>query len=235
MSIMSQTPLQVNVMINRVGIYLIPICIVATFAINNEWFWAHWGGDLKWGGMGLHPYLMTAAFIIINPLSIISFRVLRDMFGVPHKVVMAIHGFLQTSTLILACLAVTTMWEHMNTWSEDHLGSVHAIMGMFMVMTWGVHVVLSLYIFYLGPKWLKKGFRHMHMSLGFAYSIGMLLVILAGIVYEEVKISQLGGTTSLLTEVYQGTKAGSIALLLLLFNICLALYGNYERPTMSQI
>jgi len=226
---------QINTMINRVGIYLTPVSIIATFAINNDWFWVHWESDMEWGGMGLHPYLMTVAFIIINPLSIISFRLLRDMLGVPHKVVMALHGFLQTSTLIMACFAVTTMWEHMNTFSEDHLGSVHAIMGMFMVITWGVHVVLSLYIFYLGPKWLKKGFRQMHMSLGFAYSIGMLLVILAGIVYEEVKMSQLPGTTSILTEVYQGTKAGSIALLFLVINICLALYGNYERPKSDRL
>merc|ERR1719204_268230 len=190
---------------------------------------------MKWGGMGLHPYLMSVAFIIINPLSIIAFRVLRDMLEYPHKVVMAIHGFLQTTALILACFAVVTMWEHMNTWSEDQLGSVHAVMGMFMLITWGLHVCISLFIFYLGPKWLKAAFRQMHMSLGFAYSIGMLLVILAGIVYEEVKMSQLPGTTSILTEVYQGTKAGSIALLFLVINICLALYGNYERPKSDQL
>jgi len=221
---MSQSPKQVNTMINLVGIYLTPIFVIATFAINADWFWAHWSSDMEWGGMGLHPYLMTVAFIIINPLSIISFRVLRDMFGVPHKVVMAIHGFLQTTTLILACFAVKTMWAHMNTWSEDQLGSVHAVMGMFMLISWGIHVILSLYIFYLGPKWLRGAFRQIHMSLGFAYSIGMLLTILAGIVYEEVDLSQLPGTDSILTYVYQKTKAGSLCLLFLMFNIYLALY-----------
>jgi len=223
---MSQTPGEINTMINRVGIYLTPIFIVVTFGINADWFWAHWSGDMKWGGMGLHPYLNSVAFIIINPLSIISFRVLRDMFGVPHKVVMAIHGFLQTSTLIMACFAVTTMWMHMDTWSEDHLGSVHAVMGMFMIITWGIHVVVSIFIFYLGPKWLVAAYRQIHMSLGFAYSIAMLLVILAGIVYEEVDLSQLPGTTGILTYVYQKTKAGAIALLFLMFNIYLALYSQ---------
>jgi len=230
---MSQTPKEINSMINKIGIYLTPIFIVATFGINADWFWVHWKSDLKWGGMGLHPYLMSAAFIVINPLSIISFRVLRDMFGVPHKVVMAIHGLLQTATLVMACFAVTTMWMHMNTWSEDHLGSVHAIMGMFMVITWGIHVVVSIFIFYLGPKWLRAAFRQIHMSLGFAYSIAMLLVILAGIVYEEVDMSQLPGTTSILTYVYRKTKAGSIALLFLMFNIYLALYSDMPRKQPS--
>jgi len=230
---MSQTPKEITSMINKIGIYLTPIFVVATFGINADWFWAHWKNDLKWGGMGLHPYLMSAAFIVINPLSIISFRVLRDMFGVPHKVVMAIHGLLQTATLVMACFAVTTMWMHMNTWSEDHLGSVHAIMGMFMVITWGIHVVVSIFIFYLGPKWLRAAFRQIHMSLGFAYSIAMLLVILAGIVYEEVDMSQLPGTTSILTYVYRKTKAGSIALLFLMFNIYLALYSDMPRKQPS--
>lgn len=230
---MSQTPKEINSMINKIGIYLTPIFIVATFGINADWFYAHWKNDLKWGGMGLHPYLMSAAFIVINPLSIISFRVLRDMFGVPHKVVMAIHGLLQTATLVMACFAVTTMWMHMNTWSEDHLGSVHAIMGMFMVITWGIHVVVSIFIFYLGPKWLRAAFRQIHMSLGFAYSIAMLLVILAGIVYEEVYISQLERSTSILTYVYRKTKAGSIALLFLMFNIYLALYSEMPRKQPS--
>jgi len=222
---MSESAKQVK-MINLIGIYLTPIFVIATFAVNADWFWAHWSGDMKWGGMGLHPYLMTVAFIIINPLSIISFRVLRDMFGVPHKTVMAIHGFFQTTTLILACFAVKTMWAHMDTWSEDQLGSVHAVMGMFMLISWGIHVCLSLYIFYLGPKWLKAAFRQIHMSLGFAYSIGMLLVILAGIVYEEVDLSQLPGTDSILTYVYQKTKVGALCLLFLMFNIYLALYST---------
>lgn len=223
---MAESAEEINSMINKVGLYLTPIFAVATFGINADWFWAHWSGDMKWGGMGLHPYLNSVAFIIINPLSIISFRVLRDMFGVPHKVVMAIHGFLQTSTLIMACFAVTTMWMHMDTWSEDHLGSVHAVMGMFMIITWGIHVVVSIFIFYLGPKWLVAAYRQIHMSLGFAYSIAMLLVILAGIVYEEVDLSQLPGTTGILTYVYQKTKAGAIALLFLMFNIYLALYSQ---------
>jgi len=223
---MSQTPGEINTMINKVGLYLTPIFVVATFGINADWFWAHWSGDMKWGGMGLHPYLMSISFIIINPLSIISFRVLRDIFDVPHKIVMSIHGLLQTSTLIMACFAVTTMWMHMDTWSEDHLGSVHALMGMFMLITWGTHVVASLFIFYIGPKWLRAAFRQIHMSLGFAYSIAMLLVILAGIVYEEVDLSQLPGTDSILTYVYQKTKAGAICLLFLMFNIYLALYSK---------
>merc|ERR1712142_1294092 len=103
-------------------------------------------------------------------------------------------------------------------------------MGFFMVITWGIHVIISIFIFYLGPKWLKAAFRQIHMSLGFAYSIAMLLVILAGIVYEEVDLDQLPGTDSILTYVYQKTKAGAISLLLLMFNIYLALYSNPVRP-----
>merc|ERR1719513_432844 len=178
--------------------------------------------------MGLHPYLLSVAFIVITPISIISFRVLRDMFGVSHKVVMAIHAFLQTSTLVLAILGVTTMWIHMNDWGEDHLGSMHALTGMFMLIVWGIHVLLSLFIFYLGPKWLRAAFRQMHMSLGFAYSIGMLLTIVAGIIYEEVDMSQLPGTTNILTYVYQTTKVGSLLILLLIFNLYLAVY---TRPS----
>lgn len=213
-------------MINLVGIYLTPIFAIAAFGINADWFWAHWSTDMDWGGMGLHPYLMTVAFIIVNPLSIISFRVLRDMFGVPHRTVMAIHGLLQTATLVMACFAVTTMWMHMSTWSEDHLGSIHALMGMFMVIVWGIHVCVSIFIFYLGPKWLRKAFRQTHMSLGFAFSIGMLLVIVAGLVYEEVDLDQLPGTDSILTYVYQKIKAGTMCLLLLMFNIYLALWNK---------
>jgi len=224
---MSQTPTEINNMINKVGLYLTPIFVVATFGINADWFKDHWGGDMKWGGMGLHPYLMSVSFIIINPLSIISFRVLRDMFGVPHRTVMAIHGFLQTSTLIMACVAVKTMWMHMDSWSEDHLGSVHALMGMFMLITWGVHVVISLFIFYLGPKWLKGAFRQIHTSLGFAYSIAMLLVILAGIVFEEEFMSALTGSGSIY--IYQKTKAGAVCLLFLIFNMYLALYSKPTR------
>jgi len=213
-------------MINKVGIFLTPVFAVATFNINALWFWKHWETDMSWGGMGLHPYLMSVAFLIINPISIISFRLLRDMLNWSHKVVMSIHGFLQTLTLIMACCAVKTMWMHMDTWSEDHLGSVHAIMGMFMLILWGTHVILSLFIFYLGPKWLRAAFRQPHVSLGFAYSIGMLLVILAGIVYEEIALSDLPGTDDILDYVYQRTKAGAISLLLLMFNIYLALYSK---------
>jgi len=229
---MSETPREVNKMINLVGIYLTPIFVIASFGINADWFWAHWSGDMDWGGMGLHPYLMSVAFIIINPLSIISFRVLRDLFGVPHRVVMAIHGSLQTTTFILACFAVKTMWAHMDTWDEDHLGSVHALMGMFMVIVWGLFVVLSIFIFYLGPKWLKKAYRLIHMSMGFAFSMAMLLVIIAGIVYEEVDLSQLPGTDSILTYVYQKTKAASLCLLFLMFNLYLALYST-PAPRMA--
>jgi len=213
-------------MINRVGIYLTFIFVIAAFGLNADWFWAHWETDMSWGGMGLHPYLMSVAFIILNPISVISFRCLRDMFGVPHRIVMAFHGCLQTACLILACFAVTTMWMHMDTWSEDHLGSVHALMGLFMVIVWGMHVVVSIYIFYCGPKWLKKAFRQMHMALGFAFSIGMLFTILAGIIYEEVDLDQLPGTDSILTYVYQKTKAGSLCLLFLMFNLYLALYSK---------
>lgn len=233
---MSNTPRQVNDMINKVGIYTTPIFAIATFNVNATWFWKHWKTDMTWGGMGLHPYLMSVAFLIINPISIILFRLLRDMFGVPHKVVMAIHGFLQTATLVMACCAVKTMWMHMNTWSEDHLGSVHALMGMFMLMSWGIHVCLSIYIFYLGPKWLRAAFRQMHMSLGFAYSIGMLLVILAGIVYEEVVLDEFPNTSDILDYVYKRTKAGAMCLLFLMFSIYLALYNNTaprKRPTGS--
>jgi len=223
---MSLTPEQTTTMINRVGIYLTPIFAIAAFGINADWFWAHWERDMKWGGMGLHPYLMTVAFIILNPISVISFRLLRDMFGVPHKVVMAFHGLLQTACLVLACCGVTTMWMHMETWNEDQVGSVHAVMGLFMVITWGIHVLISLFIFYLGPKWLKAAFRQMHMSLGFAYSIAMLLVIMAGIVYEEVDLDQLPGTNGILDYVYQKTKVGSILILILMFNMYLALYST---------
>jgi hypothetical protein len=223
---MSETPQQIDSMINKVGIYLTPIFAIAAFNVNAEWFWAHWSGDMDWGGMGLHPYLMTVAFLILNPIAVISFRLFRDILGVPHKLVMAFHGLLQTTCLILACFAVTTMWMHMDTWSEDHLGSVHALMGMFMVITWGIHVVISLFIFYLGPKWLRQAFRQIHMSLGFAYSIAMLLVIMAGIVYEEVDLDQLPGTDSILTYVYQKTKAAALLILFLMFNMYLALYST---------
>merc|ERR1719471_2443238 len=118
---------------------------------------------------------------------------------------------------------------HMNEWSEDQLGSVHALMGMFMVICWGIHVVVSLFIFYLGPKWLRAAFRQINMSLGFAYSIAMLLVILAGIVYEEVDLSQLPGTDSILTYVYQKTKVGALCILFLMFNMYLALYMPSRR------
>jgi len=213
-------------MINKVGIYLTTPCAIAAFVINADWFWAHWSGDMKWGGMGLHPYLMSVAFIIVNPISITAFRMLRDIWGVPHKVVMALHGLLQTASLVLACFAVTTMWIHMDTWSEDQLGSVHALMGIFMVITWGIHVVISICIFYLGPKWLRAAFRQIHTSLGFAYSMAMLLVIIAGIVYEEVALSHMPGTESILTYVYQKTKVGSLCVLFLMFNIYLALYAK---------
>jgi len=226
---MSETTEDVTRMINKLGIYLTPIFAIAAFGINADWFYAHWSGDMDWGEMGLHPYLMTVSFIILNPISIISFRLLRDIFGVPHKVVMAFHGFLQTACLILACFAIKTMWMHMDTWDEDHLGSVHALMGMFMVITWGTHVLLSLFIFYLGPKWLRGAFRQIHMSLGFAYSIGMLLVIIAGIVYEEVDLSQLPGTDDILTYVYQKTKAGAVCILFLMFNMYLAIYSVPAR------
>jgi len=217
-------PQEVNEMINKVGILLTPVFIVAAFQINADWFWAHWYSDMKWGGMGLHPYLMCTAFLVMNPLAVISFRLFRDIFGFSHKLVMAFHAFLQTSALILACFATTTMWIHMNTWSEDQLGSVHAVMGMFMLISWGIHVLLSLFIFYLGPKWLKGAFRQMHMSLGFAYSIAVLLVIVAGIIYEEVDLDQLPGTDSILTYVYQKTKVGAMLILVLIFNLYLALY-----------
>jgi len=222
---MSQTPQQINTMINRVGIYLTPIFVICSFNINAEWFWKHWKSKMKWGEMGLHPYLLSVAFIVITPISIISFRVLRDMFGVSHKVVMAIHAFLQTSTLVLAILGVTTMWIHMNDWGEDHLGSMHALTGMFMLIVWGIHVCLSLFIFYLGPKWMRAAFRQIHMSLGFAFSIGMLLVIILGIGYEELELGRLPGTENILLYVYQKMKAGIICLLILVFDLYLALYN----------
>jgi len=224
-----ETPREVNSMINKVGIYLTPIFAVAAFVVNCEWFWAHWSGDMKWGGMGLHPYLMSVAFILLNPLAVISFRLFRDILGIPHKKVMAFHGFLQTAALILACFAVRTMWIHMDYWSEDNLGSVHALMGMFMVISWGIHVLLSIFIFYFGPKWLKAAFRQMHMALGFAYSIGMFLTIICGIMYEEVDLDQLPGTTNILTYCYQKMKVGSLLILMLVFDLYLAVYSNPKR------
>jgi len=219
----------VNIMINKVGIYLTPIFAIAAFVINEQWFWAHWASDLKWGGMGLHPYLMTVAFLILNPIAVISFRLFRDILGVPHKLVMAFHGFLQTAALILACFGVKTMWMHMDKYNEDNMGAVHAVMGMFMVIAWGIHVCLSIAIFYFGPKWLKKAFRQMHMALGFAFSIGMFLTILAGIMYEEVDLDQLPGTTNILTYCYQKMKVGSLLILMLMFDMYLAVYSNPQR------
>jgi len=66
----------------------------------------------------------------------------------------------------------------------------------------------------------------MHMTLGFAFSMGMLLVILAGMVYEEIALGDLPGTDDILTYVYQRTKAGAISLLLLMFTIYIALYST---------
>merc|ERR1719419_1309086 len=155
---------------------------------------------------------MTVAFLILNPLAVISFRLFRDILGIPHKWVMAFHGLLQTTALILACFAVRTMWIHMDYWSEDNLGSVHALMGMFMVISWGIHVCVSIFIFYFGPKWLKKAFRQMHKALGYAFSNGMLLTVLAGIIYKE-------DSNHRTTYVYQKMKVGSLLVLMLMFNL----------------
>merc|ERR1719245_1215252 len=105
--------------------------------------------------MGLHPVLMTAAFVILNPLTVISFRLLRDVWGYSHKTAKLVHASFQTTGLILGILAVRTMWMHMDTWDEDHLSSIHALLGIMMMTLWALQVVMSLVIFFFMPGWVR--------------------------------------------------------------------------------
>lgn len=153
------------------------------------------------------------------------------MLGFSHTTAKYIHAFLQTSAMILAILGVITMHMHMDTWSEDHWGSTHALVGLMMVVLWSMQVVLSLLIFLTpcAPGWLKGAYHQLHMALGYCFSFGMLVVIIMGIVYEEVALDTLpGGSETIWENIWEKMRPAVIAVFFLAFAMYLALYRRPE-------
>merc|ERR1719317_476474 len=102
---------------------------------------------------------------------------------------MIIHALLQTTAMLCSWCGVWTMQLHMNDkgFYDAEFASIHAMCGIFMVVCWSVHCIMSLYIFiFSGSKFLVAAYRQTHMSIGTYLSIGVLIVIMLGMVVEEI-------------------------------------------------
>lgn len=219
-----EDPEAVNLAINRTALFVAPVLIVVTYSINLNWIKDHFS-KMGWGEMGLHPVLLTAGFLLLNPLAVLSFRIFRDMLGFSQYTAMCIHALLQTTAMFCSFCGVWTMQLHMNDedLTSEEFSSIHSMCGIFMVCCWGVHCTMSLYIFFFGSKSLCSAYRQTHMSLGTYISIAVLIVIMLGMVVEEIG---LNWTDSY----YKRFRVGGLCILLLIITLGLSLWKMPTRP-----
>jgi len=170
----------------------------AAFVTNCMWLWrcnntAHSDNPnlfcntdgLVWGSMGLHPFLMSAAFLLFVPAAACAYRVIRGVCGASHSAAMIVHVLLQLTAAILAWAGVSTAWIAHDSSDTPHFHSSHSIMGSVLLSVYAAQIITSLFVFTLGSKELRASFHILHMAAGQAVTLGGFLVAAMGIIYFE--------------------------------------------------
>jgi len=140
---------------------------------------------LVWGSMGLHPFLMSAAFLLCVPAAACSYRVIRGACGASHSAAMIVHVLLQLFAATLAWSGVSTAWIAHDSRDIPHFHSSHSIMGSVLLSVYAAQIITSFYVFLFGSKELRASFHVLHMAMGQAVTLGGLLVAAMGIMYFE--------------------------------------------------
>jgi len=140
---------------------------------------------LQWGSMGLHPFLMSAAFLLFVPSAACAYRAIRGVCGASHSAAMIVHVLLQITAAILAGLGVSTAWISHESSGTPHFHSSHSIMGSVLLSVYAAQIITSLFVFIWGSNELRASFHILHMAAGQAVTFGGFLVAAMGIIYFE--------------------------------------------------
>jgi len=186
---------------NKIGLYGVCFSAVGAFIANSVWFSKCSYVNFDWGGYGVHIFLMTVAFVLLGPFAAISFRLLRDTFGVSHTTAKIIHGVLQAVSSLIGIIGVRDVYVahekssltylEMGTYSTWHFHSSHSIIGIFALAVYIAQLVTAFYVFNFGSKNLRKSYHQLHMAVGQGLVLGMLFVAAMGLMYfEQVSASE---------------------------------------------
>jgi len=185
---------------NMMGIIGTAIFASAAFITNCIWLWRcnNSASDdssdlfcstdgLVWGSMGLHPFLMSAAFLLCVPAAACSYKVIRGVCGASHTAAMIVHVLLNLTAAALAWGGVTTAWISHESDDIPHFHSSHSLLGGLLLSIFAAHIVTSLFVFTCGSKELRASFHILHMAVGQAVTLGGMFVASIGILYFETE------------------------------------------------
>jgi len=185
---------------NRMGYIGILIFSPASFIFNAYWLrrcnehasddssdlFCNTGGFV-WGSFGLHPFFMSAAFLLCAPLAVCSYRIIEGACGASHRVAKIVHVLLQLATAGFAWAGLTNAWTSNESTDTSNVRSAHSIMGSFLVSIYVAHLLASLFILTFGSKELRASFHMLHMAIGQGIVLGGMFVASLGILYFETE------------------------------------------------
>jgi len=140
-----------------------------------------------WGSFGLHPFFMSAAFLLCAPAAACAHRVMEGICHTSHTAAMIVHVVLQLTTAGLAWAGVTTAWISNETNDEPHFSSSHCILGGLLLSVYATQILTSLFIYICGSKELRASFHILHMAVGQGVTLAGMFVASMGILYFETE------------------------------------------------
>jgi len=139
--------------------------------------------EIAYGKFGYHVFMMMLAFGTFMPISISSYVLLENIFGISHSAAKNFHAIFHGLSVIFALRGVCSMWKtHANV---RHFQTSHSIIGIIMLSLYCIVTVGSSAIFFFGSGVLRAKIHQAHMVIGRCMSVVMVVVMLLGIMKVE--------------------------------------------------
>jgi hypothetical protein len=126
------------------------------------------------GTGSMHFILQSAAFAVLSPVALVSYRVYRDAFSMSHAATKALHAALNIAAAAAGIVGVCYMWSaHQQRAAEltaagtaVHLASVHSWLGAVALTLFVLNASISLPVFYLCPLATRAAWVPIHIFWG---------------------------------------------------------------------
>lgn len=173
-----------------IGVACAVACIIVSFTLL-VYVVVDTTSPVEWGTFGLHPLLMSLAYLVLAPLAAITYRVGEDLLGIPHAVAKSIHGLLMTMALVVAALGIADMWIVHDAGAEGaqekgwpvHMQSLHSWVGMTAFVLFSLNWLGGVALFAISPWLSPSGLASMRKDYvpihGFGGATAVLFALIA--------------------------------------------------------
>lgn len=228
-----------------ISVALSLIALIVTYT-----YWAQRNNGTGWLGSisnkcTVHAVLMITGFGFTYTQAIVSYRLFTAIVG--HEAAKILHGFWNTSTIILAITAIVKIVSFHNEENWGHLTTMHSWLAIFLLAIYSQNWVFGIihFIFPVSIEW-KKRYLPSHRFFGIVGILLAAVVMETGIAQKNWIDDSFGCIYSFSGDfpskykedpatgynlIHKGCRASFGIGILLIFNAAFAVYSLWDfRP-----